>query len=743
MSPVESGKLDIGLIEALRAYEESQDKDPDDGISVGLRFEGELAAIEALGFETHTVSGQEARGVVRFNDVSAIAAHPGVLWIAAGSARRPNLGTATKDICARASSDTCVGIDGVWYADTATGAIGPSAIATGAGVIVAVIDSGIDYTHPMFMKELTPTKETRILWIWDQGLLPASLGECPPVGMLHSKHTYGVEFTKEAIDDALDCGESLPHMDCLGHGTHVAGIAAGRAALPTGVADVNASAVGVAPCADIIVVKQLDVPEIIRFRHENRFGKQVGADDRARDAVVYCLRRARALGKPVVINMSSGDSSLPGDALDDFARWVDELLDPSLPPDDDHFPSGAIAVAACGNDGDVAERRAARIRFPSGGRSTITVPIELHDDVKRRYSRMLKNGRWVVGCPTLSFSFWYRHRPGGVKFRVKWPGSSGFTDWVRKDGGSFDKGLKVEEGPEKTLKLVPASPQVHMVSFQHKAQPWVDYPHGGHIRRHVATLSVRPMTVGNDVKYLKGLYEVQISARGGTEIFLMSEKQSLGGSPVTLSIGTETADGIPLNSAIEITSESSATDTLGANAITVAAYVDRTLYLEDGTTVISGPSHRIASASSRGPLRNFADSPGSMPPIATKPDLAAPGVKIWSAWSAAADIGLVPVFTALPRLGCRFTKHGGLRTHSGTSMAAPMVAGVVALMLSKNPKLSTTDVHACLTAAATCREGTDPARGTGTAPLAEYSQAYGSGMADALESVSITPLPPP
>jgi hypothetical protein len=85
-----SDKLDIGLIMALRAYEESSETGfEDDAISVGLRFEGDLHAIEALGFETHSVSEQEARGMVRFKDVRKIAAHPGVLRISAGRPRMP------------------------------------------------------------------------------------------------------------------------------------------------------------------------------------------------------------------------------------------------------------------------------------------------------------------------------------------------------------------------------------------------------------------------------------------------------------------------------------------------------------------------------------------------------------------------------------------------------------------------------------------------------------------------------
>lgn len=78
-------KLDTGLILALRAYEESRSADDADAaISVNLRFQGDLAPIEALGFEVHSVVKDQALGVIRFLDIGEVAAHPNVLRISAG-----------------------------------------------------------------------------------------------------------------------------------------------------------------------------------------------------------------------------------------------------------------------------------------------------------------------------------------------------------------------------------------------------------------------------------------------------------------------------------------------------------------------------------------------------------------------------------------------------------------------------------------------------------------------------------
>ena len=76
---------------------------------------------------------------------------------------------------------------------------------TGKGVLVAVIDTGIDYTHPDFRNE---DGSTRFAGIYDEN--------------------SGREYSKEEINEALRSGIRLPIEDLSGHGTHVTGIAAGN-----------------------------------------------------------------------------------------------------------------------------------------------------------------------------------------------------------------------------------------------------------------------------------------------------------------------------------------------------------------------------------------------------------------------------------------------------------------------------------------------------------------------------------
>ncbi|MGI6096024.1 MAG: S8 family peptidase [Lachnospiraceae bacterium] len=115
----------------------------------------------------------------------------------------------------------------------------PALQLTGKDVIIGCIDTGIDYTHPAFR---TAAGKSRILTIWDQTIQdgPAPAGQY-----------IGTEYTKEQIQAALDSDDPLnivPSVDENGHGTFLAGVAAGS---PNPTQDFT----GVAPDADIIMVK--------------------------------------------------------------------------------------------------------------------------------------------------------------------------------------------------------------------------------------------------------------------------------------------------------------------------------------------------------------------------------------------------------------------------------------------------------------------------------------------------------
>ena len=98
---------------------------------------------------------------------------------------------------------------------------GPPLNLTGFGTVICLIDTGIDYTNPLFLDELG---NTRILAIWDQG---------DQSGRRPDGFQYGTEYKREQINQALRSDnpwETVPCRDEIGHGTALASVAAGNIA---------------------------------------------------------------------------------------------------------------------------------------------------------------------------------------------------------------------------------------------------------------------------------------------------------------------------------------------------------------------------------------------------------------------------------------------------------------------------------------------------------------------------------
>ena len=98
---------------------------------------------------------------------------------------------------------------------------------TGRGVLVGIVDSGVDYRHPDFCNE---DGSTRILRLWDQTVQ----GNAP------EGYRIGTEYTKAQIDEALrlppqEGYQVVASRDLSGHGTSVLGIAAGNGRASDGV----------------------------------------------------------------------------------------------------------------------------------------------------------------------------------------------------------------------------------------------------------------------------------------------------------------------------------------------------------------------------------------------------------------------------------------------------------------------------------------------------------------------------
>ncbi|MEB3341325.1 S8 family serine peptidase [Okeania sp.] len=161
---------------------------------------------------------------------------------------------------------------------------------TGKGVIIGIIDSGIDTTHPAFTN--------RILRIWDHTLSNDGNTEYPE----------GLELTNDLPKKILRMSR-----DQTGHGTHVAGIAAGN----------YHGCTGVAPQADLVIVK-------------------AGLNTDIADGIDYIFRIADELERPAVVNLSLGNHDNAHDGSDPLCNFIDQESGP-----------GKIVCCAAGNEGNV------------------------------------------------------------------------------------------------------------------------------------------------------------------------------------------------------------------------------------------------------------------------------------------------------------------------------------------------------------------------------------------------------
>ena len=161
---------------------------------------------------------------------------------------------------------------------------------TGRGALVGIIDSGIDYTHPDFQN---PNGTTRILSLWDQTIPSDTVeGSTPP-----PRYPFGTLFTSETINRALEATNPqerfaiCPSQDLSGHGTHVAGIAAGNGSASNGIYR------GVAYESDLIVVK-LGIPGPNSFPSTSLLMM----------AVDFCVRESLSRNVPLALNLSFGNT---------------------------------------------------------------------------------------------------------------------------------------------------------------------------------------------------------------------------------------------------------------------------------------------------------------------------------------------------------------------------------------------------------------------------------------------------
>lgn len=221
---------------------------------------------------------------------------------------------------------------------------------SGKGILLAVIDSGIDYTNRNFRNT---DGSTRILALWDQTVSQdAEKGFFPPEGF-----QTGTEFTREQINAALREADPLrqyelvPSRDSSGHGTAVAGIAAGAAANVTG-GTANNNYEGVAPESELLIVK-LGTPR------ENFFPRTT----EMMRAVTYVVRKAQSINRPVAINLSFGNTYGAHDGSSLLERFLDNAAEIGR----------TVICVGSGNEGASAGHREGRVNVGETAATELSV----------------------------------------------------------------------------------------------------------------------------------------------------------------------------------------------------------------------------------------------------------------------------------------------------------------------------------------------------------------------------------
>lgn len=211
----------------------------------------------------------------------------------------------------------------------------PSLANGGRGTIIGLADTGIDYTNPLFRN---PDGTTRILSIWDQ-TLPDDPDQIPP-GVPdyfpNSGASYGTQYTEEEINRALDSDDPyslVPSRDTEGHGTFLAGIAAG------GFAD-DGSFNGAAPQCRLAVVKLKPAKTYLRDFFQIRPQAAAYQENDIMMAMKYLYVTSLRFGMPLVILLALGTNSGSHEGRSPLSSTLQSLS---------RFP-GIISVAAAGNE---------------------------------------------------------------------------------------------------------------------------------------------------------------------------------------------------------------------------------------------------------------------------------------------------------------------------------------------------------------------------------------------------------
>lgn len=391
--------LALAVPEDVRARSESLNVgfDPsDDRWDLILRYTGDGRKVqEETGVVIEPLISGYGLARVREEEIAALSSHPDVIYI-----EKPKRLYFSAAVSLRASCISAV----------RSGLIAGTGVEQGLfgnGVLIGLVDSGIDYMHPWFQ---TPSGESKIYSLWDQTVVGT-----PPEGFLN-----GNEYTKAEITQAIRTGTRLETIDTSGHGTAVSGIA-----------------VQTAPESELVVVK------LGRERERGfpRTGELMAG-------VTYLLRTAERLGRPIAINLSFGNNYGSHDGTSILETFLDEVS---------QRERNCIVIGS-GNEGAAGGH--SQIRLPQGERGSVQEVIysvgpgevSLNVQIWKEYPDRFRlevvtpGGEAIrvgeaqnpvqaefAGGAATAYAYWGEPRPYSVKQEI-------YVDFIAKSG-TIEEGL--------------------------------------------------------------------------------------------------------------------------------------------------------------------------------------------------------------------------------------------------------------------------------------------------------------
>lgn len=220
---------------------------------------------------------------------------------------------------------------------------------TGEGVLIGIVDTGINYLHDAFKN---PDGTTRIISIWDQTI--QSPGGSP------EGFFYGTEYTQDQINLALasvDPTSIVPSIDEIGHGTAIAGIAAGIRNEAQGFS-------GIAVDAKIVVVKLKQAKEFLKQFFFIPQDADCYQENDIMQGIKYLINVSRRIARPISICIGLGTSQGAHNAQTPLSIYITSLS-----------TLGGVGISiAGGNEGNRAHHYAATVD-PAIGYDTVELNI--------------------------------------------------------------------------------------------------------------------------------------------------------------------------------------------------------------------------------------------------------------------------------------------------------------------------------------------------------------------------------